>query len=1176
MSECFNTKLHGGKVLRKRNLEIKKGIKNTYPLDAGGCQWALLMTQREITQHEAQVTDKPKYGKLGMGGGCNYQFPVALNWDQGPEKLTKLKNKLQLYFGSKSKSDGGECEIQDSDCSQGYILIHFKEEAARDRVLQRKTQKLKLPNGETLHLEVRSSEHIQSTENPLPPQDEAAACKTEKDCKLETGKPTPEKEEASPSCLSSLVLLENVQESCIPEILNLMVENVSNKSMDMDFHIERIPEIQSAVITFTCDIDTVNFIGKFSSHLRVKQQKITAKSLEESRSIRVEGIPPNTTEMMVLLYFESAKNGGGRVEDTVMLSDEDAALVTFHQAGVLKIVMTRQHVLNNKAIYVYPYYPSIGHCLYGKEGPHILLPDSVEIPISSHILAFIWKDEDTKVNVEKAMADVYCDITWPNLDHPTPVIKLSLTRTLSSHLRTLAKIVPAWSNNVHKECELFISKYKAIECDLKPPVWEAIKEKMSSSSYDEVLIEPDLAAEKAFIAGIAEDVTKIEPIFRKLVEETTRQLSRVEDDVPLEPEEYKLMFAQGLEKSILDNCPQVKISYDETSKTVKLYGPKEEVLTAKCEILSNKHDLKQKSIQLDPDMIQLLKEEDNGELPDLPMLQKDDHELGGHEELSVVSALWPYSVIAERTSRSQGHKDCIATQSGNLRCKKILHMVGTNSASAIKSFIAGALTECAQLQATSVAFPAIGTGVGSVPSSVVADTILESVADFAKSPKSVQTVKVVIFQKQMLNDFYTSMKKKEGGNLPKQEGIFIKIKNSLLSMFSLNAEGSGEFKVLEFKENIEPAIFQLCAERQDDLNKTKDWLRNLILKEQYENIITDDWIQDLKPEALEKLQKEYQVALIFDASNSEIKVLGLSRDVLEVSNKIQDIIMVVRDKKTRERKAELCSNLVEWGYFSGGNLIAFDKMTNMELEKAKNEDRQSLSIDINGVKYTVIVERLCARDPRGNTVKIQRKSKHEKLDVPDDWAPMNNDNMKEVQLAAGSPEFTKVEKEFRKTCNMQIVKMERIQNRHLWINYQIKKQSIDDKNGSTNSEKQLFHGVDANTVSSVNCNGFNRSYAGKNEAYYGNGTYFSVNASYSARDTYSRPDGKAYKYMYLSRVVTGVSCPGRQGMNAPPPKNPSNPTDLYDSVTDNVSNPVMYVIFHDIQAYPEYLITFTK
>jgi poly [ADP-ribose] polymerase 10/14/15 len=42
-----------------------------------------------------------------------------------------------------------------------------------------------------------------------------------------------------------------------------------------------------------------------------------------------------------------------------------------------------------------------------------------------------------------------------------------------------------------------------------------------------------------------------------------------------------------------------------------------------------------------------------------------------------------------------------------------------------------------------------------------------------------------------------------------------------------------------------------------------------------------------------------------------------------------------------------------------------------------------------------------------------------------------------------------------------------------------------------------------------------------------------------------------------------------------PPNKPSHPDQQYDSVVDNVNQPGIYVIFHDAQAYPEFLIKFT-
>lgn len=95
-------------------------------------------------------------------------------------------------------------------------------------------------------------------------------------------------------------------------------------------------------------------------------------------------------------------------------------------------------------------------------------------------------------------------------------------------------------------------------------------------------------------------------------------------------------------------------------------------------------------------------------------------------------------------------------------------------------------------------------------------------------------------------------------------------------------------------------------------------------------------------------------------------------------------------------------------------------------------------------------------------------------------------------------------------------------------------------------------------------------------ANFGNGTYFAVNASYSAHDQYSAPDLNGKKYMYLARVLVGEYSLGKKGSITPARKNFSNSVELYDSSTDNVSQPTMFIIFNDIQAYPEYLITFTK
>uniref|UniRef100_A0A8D1MGB4 Poly [ADP-ribose] polymerase n=1 Tax=Sus scrofa TaxID=9823 RepID=A0A8D1MGB4_PIG len=198
-------------------------------------------------------------------------------------------------------------------------------------------------------------------------------------------------------------------------------------------------------------------------------------------------------------------------------------------------------------------------------------------------------------------------------------------------------------------------------------------------------------------------------------------------------------------------------------------------------------------------------------------------------------------------------------------------------------------------------------------------------------------------------------------------------------------------------------------------------------------------------------------------------------------------------------------------------------------------------------------------------------------EIPDHWTDMNQQLFCVIPLHRGQSEYTAVKDKFSQISHsFKIRKIERIQNRFLWQSYQVKKKQMDIKNGHTNNEKLLFHGTDAASVPQINQHGFNRSFAGKNAACYGRGTYFAVDASYSANDKYSIPDSKGRKRIYVVRVLTGDYTHGQTGMLTPPSKNSDNTKDTYDSVTDDINQPKLFVIFSDYQAYPEYLVTLSK
>ena len=89
---------------------------------------------------------------------------------------------------------------------------------------------------------------------------------------------------------------------------------------------------------------------------------------------------------------------------------------------------------------------------------------------------------------------------------------------------------------------------------------------------------------------------------------------------------------------------------------------------------------------------------------------------------------------------------------------------------------------------------------------------------------------------------------------------------------------------------------------------------------------------------------------------------------------------------------------------------------------------------------------------------------------------------------------------------------------------------------------------------------------------YGQGCYFARDASYS--NAYASPDDLSQKYMYVVRVLTGQFTTGNSAMIVAPPKDPSDKAVLFDSVVNSTTNPTIFVIFYDADAYPEYLITY--
>ncbi|XP_051800185.1 uncharacterized protein LOC110967555 [Acanthochromis polyacanthus] len=282
-------------------------------------------------------------------------------------------------------------------------------------------------------------------------------------------------------------------------------------------------------------------------------------------------------------------------------------------------------------------------------------------------------------------------------------------------------------------------------------------------------------------------------------------------------------------------------------------------------------------------------------------------------------------------------------------------------------------------------------------------------------------------------------------------------------------------------------------------------------KEELTNL-TQDNMQDLM-----HMVKTRGLYVKKDASGS-LTVSGLTEGVNHARQIVNDAVHSNLRREMRDREEEDLFSRVTWciqGH--GGNWERLPKTANHHLE---NKDVAAGIVDAQGITWKVDLQRM---EASSSTIGLKRKLKRlenvEDFALPLLWDSMTADEgMKVVTLEPSSTEYRRVKKAFKRTVPKAVMKV---------------------------------------------------------ATAYGHGTYFALNASYSANPRYSKPADDGSQLMFVARVLTGLYTQGNSNMKVPPQVEGSlEDHDRYDSVVDSIDSPSMYVVFHDNQAYPEYLITF--
>ncbi|KAG7274552.1 hypothetical protein CRUP_023929 [Coryphaenoides rupestris] len=998
-------------------------------------------------------------------------------------------------------------------------------------------------------------------------------CAAEDEIQVETASREEQTEE--PALCSTSAVIENIPQDMSKEIMEKLVENIcknfkSPMSTEQEFSLEILSNMCSAVVTFSSGKENNDFITSCQTNRMFLKKNLSVRPLEATTKVKVEDVS-NIHPDFLLLYFEGE---GWEVEEVTPDEEEQSAIISFKMPAAWEVSETeiREMVLN-KAVEVIPDKGESALSVIG------FVEDVIRLePILNELLSRIekrfLKDED-----EGNLTNVLTS----NGIH-------AAVERVGTALNILALSDISLKNAEDQLKQVLISRCIDVDdCNiLKTVQWQNLVKDLEGSTNTaskKVVITTSNARqlERVTVVGYKDSVI---PISIE-IQEHLHKYSQVNETLPVQ-HDVILRYIETQSNTLSDEVKdKVVISYGK--KSVNFRGPREDVKKCKHKFVTLISSLYFEEYQLaKPGAKEFFQVVVNVVGKDL-VLEK------GAISKAILGAAGPIlQVLLTENGRTGNFGDVIVTNGCNLKSNMIFHAVVPNwenpgyAHKIMTGIVQDCLNEAERRGLTSITFPAIGTGNLGFPKGIAASVMIEEFLKFKKQSMSLKTVVIVLYPKdrKTIQVFNDELKKRLFSRVTTASGKHemtirhVKVEvvlgditkettdvivNSSNPSFNLKSgQGNAQagqvadamldavvdmvaqsvqscLKVVRIiifepdmmkdfvsrmekraasdKQNIgifgtikESACFHICGSSLANVHQAKMWITHLIDKEQGHTTIKNKAVLNLcKANVLHISDIQKTMNVIVKIKDDSITIEGFPKNLLQATTEIQDMLGNIRD----DMETRQILDTIDWQYkFEGLQFQSIDPTSSFLLEQAliKNQPHQQTA------------------------------------------------------------EYNEVLQLFSTTCKKTVIKIERIQTAGMWKSLQIKQQDMELRNGHKNNERRLFHGTCPTTIKAINEYGFNRSFAGKNATSLGKGIYFAVNASYSASDTYSKPDAQGQKYMYLCRVLTGDYTTGTANLIVPPCK-PSS-TMHYDSVVDNMQNMCMFVIFYDNQAYPEYLITF--
>jgi len=284
-----------------------------------------------------------------------------------------------------------------------------------------------------------------------------------------------------------------------------------------------------------------------------------------------------------------------------------------------------------------------------------------------------------------------------------------------------------------------------------------------------------------------------------------------------------------------------------------------------------------------------------------------------------------------------------------------------------------------------------------------------------------------------------------------------------------------------------------------------------------------------------------------DASSENVRccLIGLHDNIPKAEKWINDTIQALMTTETVSFELTIPSAIKE-------ELPEIRKKYGLILKQTQNQ------VSITGLTALVI-------RAKTDILELERAASKSYTKPPSHWVPQK-ESLEIKEVASDSETWKEIQKRMQETIpSIKIHQIHRIQNLLQWEKYSFLKERIQRKTDP--QEMFLFHGTRTNPPKVIyeGEEGFDMRYCER--GMWGIASYFARNASYSHGYSSSLPSG--LRQMFYVRAIVG------KNHHIAPNGALRKPADGYDSVSGETNGSVVYMVYENGRAYPEFLITYS-